>query len=590
MTDNESTLRSVTRNLKSTKVKERHEGLTSIQEVFSQDRVVDNLSNTDGPKAWLSVFRALYQCVAEEKEVAVKKSTSKSSSVSATAFRKLEHAAGVVRWLTERTVHLLNKEVIKELFMHLTQTMIYRGALFTPVALDYIHAMTCLASYRPHLEHLVDDTWVKIVEMGFNVILDDPIQVRFADEEATANEVDSDMYMDETLDVPDDDDELLATVATGSKRRPRRDHSVVPSSTNLPKQDKFKSGHKVLAPSREQLVFAPLLSILISSPAAPILSPDFPNLSSGILLRLERFLRRFPTDSSLLHSFLAILLSTLKHLSLNRRNEVQSYARSSWDGLLGLWGQKDKTMKESLTAVLRVLFPFLIAPSNMEPTPSFDCADALGRLWQLLDGEADSRWGADRLTLDALRFELLEPFDTGSHDSGDRAFVAQTFRAGWDFNAGQALSWAILELKADCAGKVWVYLSYVCGIYRLCGFSSINYPNPFTLPLPLEALGHMQNERSSKTPFQLCCIQSTRIPLLLGDATIYKHSSFLLSGTGRSFIIPLRRKLSMSFFNTSPPMMVLSSLGFSWILLPLHTRKGFPLHESPRLIKSIHQC
>lgn len=459
MTDNENTLRSVTRNLKSTKAKERQEGLTSIQEVFSQDRVVNNLSNTDGPKAWLSVFRALYRCVAEEKEAAVKKSTSKSSTVSSTAFRKLEHTAGVVRWLTERTVHLLNKEVIKELFMHLTQIMVYRGALFTPVALDYIHAMTCLASYKPHLEHLADETWVKIVEMGFNVILDDPIQGRFAEEEATANDIDSDMYMDETPDVPDDDD-LPAAVASGSKKRSRRDHSVPPNS-NLPRQDKFKSKHKILAPSREQLVFAPLLSTLIGSPSAPILSPEFPNLSSGILLRLERFLKRFPTDSSLLHSFLAILLSTLKHLSLNRRNEVQNYARSSWDGLLGLWGQKDKSMKESLTAVLRVLFPFLIAPSNLERAPSFDCADALGRLWQLLDGEADSKWGADRLTLDALRFELLDPADSRGLDSASGAFVAQTFRAGWDFNTGQALSWAILELKADCAGKVWLYLSSV---------------------------------------------------------------------------------------------------------------------------------
>ena len=554
MTDNESTLRSVTRNLKSTKAKERQEGLTSIQEVFAQDGVVANLSNSDGPKAWLSVFRALYRCVAEEKEAAVKKSTSKSSSVSSTAFRRLEQAAGVVRWLTERTVHLLNKEVIKELFAHLTQTMVHRGALFTPVALDYIHTMSCLANYTPHLEHMTDDTWVKIVEMGFNVILDDPIQDRFADEEATANDADSDMYMEDGLD-----DDVLPTTP-GSKKRPHRDHSA-PPGTKLPKQDKFKLGQKVLAPSREQLVFAPLVSTLISSPAAPILSPDFPNLSSGILLRLQRFLKRFPTDSSLLHSFLAILLSTLKHLSLNKKNEVQNYARSSWDGLLGLWGQKDKSMKESLTAVLRVLFPFLISPSNQ--APSFDCADALGRLWQLLDGEAESRWGADRLTLDALRFELLDPTDPGSHNSAKGAFVAQTFRAGWDFNAGQALSWAILELQADCAGKVWVLLSSVWEMYRFLVASCINYLNPFTLLLPLELLGHTQNESSLKIRFHLCRIRSIHKPLLTRDVTTYKYCSFLWSGIGHSYITPSRRKLSMSFFNTLPPMMVLSSLGFS---------------------------
>jgi len=37
-----------------------------------------------------------------------------------------------------------------------------------------------------------------------------------------------------------------------------------------------------------------------------------------------------------------------------------------------------------------------------------------------------------------------------------------------DFNAGQALSWAILELKADCAGKVWLYLSSVRHLQSVC--------------------------------------------------------------------------------------------------------------------------
>jgi hypothetical protein len=220
-------------------------------------------------------------------------------------------------------------------------------------------------------------------------------------------------------------------------------------------------------------------------------------------------------------------------------------------------------MKESLMAVLRVLFPFLIAPSNTERAPSFDCADALGRLWQLLDGEAESRWGADRLILDALRLELLDLNDPGSHNSSERAFVARTFRAGWDFNAGQALSWAILELKADCAGQVWMFLPCVCGTYRLFVSSCINYLNLFTPPLRLEVLGHLQNERSLKIRFQLCCIRSMHKALLTRDATIYKHSSFLLSDIGHSYITPLRRKLSMSFFNTSLPMMVSSSLGFS---------------------------
>jgi ataxia telangiectasia mutated family protein len=73
----------------------------------------------------------------------------------------------------------------------------------------------------------------------------------------------------------------------------------------------------------------------------------------------------------------------------------------------------------------------------------------IAHLWRLLDGEAESRWGVDGLSLECLRLELTDPEDvTGG------AFVAQTFRAGSNFDAVQALAWAILELQADCAEKV----------------------------------------------------------------------------------------------------------------------------------------
>jgi ataxia telangiectasia mutated family protein len=58
----------------------------------------------------------------------------------------------------------------------------------------------------------------------------------------------------------------------------------------------------------------------------------------------------------------------------------------------------------------------------------------------------------DGLSLECLRLELAEP-DAGNGG----AFVARTFRAGSNFDAVQALSWAILELQSDCAEKVVLF-------------------------------------------------------------------------------------------------------------------------------------
>ncbi|KAF8163206.1 hypothetical protein B0H34DRAFT_744937 [Crassisporium funariophilum] len=461
-----NTLHKVVSNLKSDKIKERQEGLLAIREVFSREEVISNFHIRDGksePRVWLSVFQALFAAVLQEK-LLVTKSTTKSS---ATAVRRLSDAVGVVRWLTERTAHLMNKRVVKALLEHLTQTMVHQNELFKPVALDYSKALKYLASHTQHLEHMEDHTWVRIVEMGFNVILDDPVKASFEDDERddAMNNVESDMYVDDeesALEL-DDGDDLPSAVAVKGKKRARLEGTASP--VNSPKMSQYhtksksKVKRKVLASvSLEQVEFASLLSILTASSAAPMLSADYPNLAPGILHRLQRFLERYPADSSLLHDYLTILSSTLGHLALNKRTEVEDFAHATWNGLLGLWGTKDKRMKEGLTTVLRILFQFLIAPSTTERTnaPPFNCVDGIRRLWDLLNREAESRWGVDGLVLESLRLELKSLRDGSDSQSGtEKAFVAQTFCAGWNFDAGQALSWAILELQADCAGKLY---------------------------------------------------------------------------------------------------------------------------------------
>lgn len=454
-----SNLKTVLENLKSKKVTERQEALQSIRNVFAKDKVVESFHLTrDGksnPKMWLPVFQALFTCVILEKDLL------KKASSAAAATRRLSEATSVIRWLTERSVQFMNRKVVSALFQHFTQMLASdrtRDAdLFQPVALDYAKALKCLMGYTPHLEHLDPVLWVRLVEISFNVILNDPVKATFIDDlEAPSTPAveddDDDMYVD---DEPTDDGNPgpSNTATEQGKKRSRRDPTPMPILLTPNSKSRTKRNLRTSVTS-EQVEFASILSILLASPVAPILSEDFPHLADSILNRLQRFLERYPADSSLLYDYISILAATLDHLSLNKKHEVEIFARSTWVGLVGLWGTKDKRMKEGLVVVLRHLFQFVICPSYSEDEklPYFDYTDGIGRLWHLLDAEAENKWGVDGLVLDALRLQLVELND--AHSGKVEAFTAKTFRAGWNFDTDQALSWAILELRADCAGKV----------------------------------------------------------------------------------------------------------------------------------------
>lgn len=455
-----SNLQEVLRNLKSEKVRERQEGLDSIRTIFAKDTVVANFHiNSKGdsdPRSWLSVFQALFHAVLSEKLACGKKTTSKSAT-STTAQRRLTDATRTVRCLTERAVQFLAKRATKALFDHLVHTMKHEGRLFMLVALDYIKALRCLVSFTPHLDRMDEGLWVELVTLGFNVVLGDPIGNGLADDvlsdsaSPALDPVDSDFYEED--EVEDD------TLPSSSKKRRRGIPSTIPraSSSKLKPRPRSKRTNMHVSVSHEQVEFMSLLATLLRSSSCPILSPTYKGLASCILLRLQRFLDLYPSDTSLHHDYLMALSSTLSHLSLNKISAVENFARNAWDELVGLWGTKNKRMKEGLVAVLRVLFPFVTADRGefQKNGPPFDCTEGLRRLWSLLDGEAESRWGVDGLSLDSLRFELVDPAgDSHFELNQDKPFVAKTFRAGWHFDAGQALTWAILELQADCVGKV----------------------------------------------------------------------------------------------------------------------------------------
>ncbi|KAF9266973.1 hypothetical protein L218DRAFT_1074808 [Marasmius fiardii PR-910] len=446
-------LEAITRKLKSEKIKDRQEGLTSIKETFSKDKVLNTFGvNKHGkldPGAWLALFQALFVCCLQEKSAATKKTTQSLAS----AEKRLAETARTIRWMVERTKHLMTKKVSSAVFDHLQELMIHRGRLLGPVVLDYVKALQTMLDYGPHLDHLEEYRWMDLVTLSFNVILGDPVKDDFGEDDGLdttegvpstpASTEDADeMYVDNT-----DEDEYEGTSRTKKRRRTETPPpSGLRQGSTQPRATKASTNQITVTP--EQIAFMTLLATLISSPSSPFSSNDYQYLTSSVLNRLHRFLQRYPTDTTLHHDFLRVLTSTLTHISYNDVDLMTTFTYKSWDNLVKLWATKNKTLKEGLISVFRMLFPFLTLESR-----GSQCSEMLWNMWNALSVEAESKWGLDLLSMESLRFELsLEGRDMRGKKE---AFVANVFRAGCNFDRPQAMMWSILELQADCMEKLY---------------------------------------------------------------------------------------------------------------------------------------
>jgi serine-protein kinase ATM len=440
--------------LSSAKVKERQEGVAGIRIAFERDSAIDRFDQVGDGKAWLVVFQHLFTVVVNEKSNCLKKTT-KNVGTGAAAERRLSEAASVVRWLIERCVQRLGRKPLQAILRHLMQTSVYNGELYSLVALDYLKAIRAIISYAPHLEHLDPDTWTQLVEMAWNVVLDDPVRKSFNDDELLADD-----ELDELDDEMDEDEDEVEEALSSAKKRRRREASGTPQPPS--RSTPFSPRSQPV--SLEKIECAGLLSILLQLPSAPILSKEAEGmnpLATQILDRHLRFIRMYSADTSLHQDFILSLSATLSHLALNKRDAVTNFARQAWDGLLSLWKSRNKNIKEHLLVVLRTLFPFYTSrdPSNSLAN-QFDYTDGLATLWSILDGELDQRRGFEGLSLDCLRLQLSQSLSQPG-PSTNGPFIARTFQRGWNFDNMQAFAWSILELKADCASKVWIRPQYL---------------------------------------------------------------------------------------------------------------------------------
>ncbi|TFK86745.1 hypothetical protein K466DRAFT_600062 [Polyporus arcularius HHB13444] len=444
-------------NLTSDKATERQHGRDAVRNTFERASVVLRFDSKGNGKPWLALFQALFTSFSKELKACISKTgvlPTETAGRGSAALKRLGDVASVIRWLTEQSIERLNSLVLKSLLIHLTRAIVYQGELLAPVALDYAKTINLIVAYKPHLYALKDDMWHDLLALAFNTVVGLGPRRKLAEDldgEGEGAARDSDVELNEALS---DESDRGEGPSTPKLKRPRRDIHLSPRR----RATVTRTSQPV---TLEQIEFMSVVSILLCSPVAPLLAgpdngtertredPDrFPRI---LLSYFTRFLRIYTGDTSLHHDFLIALSAALSHLTLNCRQLVKWFANDNWEALVSMWGMKNQSLKGHLVVILRQLFPYLLVdPLDSEPSVE---AGAIAALWNALEASAHSRGSVPALSLESLRLRLFDP-----QVEDQAAFTTQTFASGWHFDPDQALSWAVLELQADCAEQLYLRL------------------------------------------------------------------------------------------------------------------------------------
>ncbi|PPQ64768.1 hypothetical protein CVT24_007854 [Panaeolus cyanescens] len=395
------------------------------------------------------LLQALFTCILNERAAYVKKEPNKARSTArAEPQKRLVTAVQTLRWVAEKAGKFMARKPMNDFVEHLQQMLRRAGDARDAIILDYAKMLNGTISHRPHLEHLEHDTWARLVEISFNVILGDPISNRFGDTKPNKMNV-----------VQSDNDPDEGSSAGTKRRRSDTLTSPAPAPLDIKPLTKGAQSHIV---TPEQLEFADILGTLLSFEDAPIfewtenrkggMEKKFPHLHLGILNRLERILVQYPGDSSLAVSYLRMINGTLDHMELNAKDDVALFAKAVWPGLVGLWTGKRKELKPTLILILRRLFRFILLSDDTIGTNAVppESTNHLLRLWSVLNHEYDSR-KVSTLSIDSLRLVVDDPARVGIHD----VFSGATFCAGPSLQPEEANHWIFLELQADCAASLF---------------------------------------------------------------------------------------------------------------------------------------
>ncbi|KAN0061912.1 Serine/threonine-protein kinase tel1 [Thecaphora frezii] len=391
--------------LRTERIKDRQEGVALVEQIFRDPLNVAQLDPKEDGKAWLKTFQSLFACVLLDKAACLKKGGLRGAQHA--ALSRLRDSAYAVRQLVERSVQHLNRRAIKSILSHLVQMLNYQGAIFQPVSMSYLKALSAILQFRAHVDQLDVDEWVMAAELCFNALLDDDLSRPLDQEEAEE--------------------------ASGEDN---------PNGSG-------REGARALGLEDVELMVC--LHHLLGSPTAPILTEE--RFGLRMLGRYATFLKRYHIECSSHLPALTGLNELLRELELNETAEVILFTVGTWRSLFSLWLTKNKQLKEQLVICCRMLVPVMLSclsPSfdswtRQQPTVSAIQAEArlmLAELHRLILGEQNSRWGCRTISLSSLRLS------TTGRDGSRQPFALSTVSQGAAFSEPDGVTWAILELNA----------------------------------------------------------------------------------------------------------------------------------------------
>ncbi|BEI92084.1 uncharacterized protein CcaverHIS019_0409040 [Cutaneotrichosporon cavernicola] len=399
----------------SDKVKDRMQGGTVLREIIGNRANLETLqaiANRDGGKGWIAFFQCLFASVLIEKKAVIKKIGANTESGLPAALTRLSDAANLVRFAAERSVHMIGRKPLSALLLHMVTLLVQDGRIFEPVAVSYVKALRTLLSYPPHLEHLDDGLWRRLMTVCWATILSERIPM---DSELTGD--------------PDDEDEEIDTDASS--------FATAGSSLLL---------NEIVS----------LVPVLLSSSSAPLIPPQpamieepKPALGFTILHKIHRHIGQIGQGLVSTHILRALNI-LLGELELNCREDFTKLSLTIFPQLATMWTAKakgDLGHREHVLVALRTMLPY-ITHSTIASDKKETVREAMNRILDGMPKEAGSRAAAKPLDLETLRFKAG---GTKLPETASRPpFELMGVTAGFGFDAVQAFNWAAVELLADC--------------------------------------------------------------------------------------------------------------------------------------------
>ncbi|MCJ1380039.1 Serine/threonine-protein kinase tel1 [Xylographa soralifera] len=154
------TLNTALERIKSTRVKERTDGLADLKHILEQNRRNPRLHglNDDG---FHTLFEALFRVTQGEK-LNNAKTTGRTKSQS---DARLSACASLLRLAVKIGVRTIRKKTVRALIDHITQTLPSSDDQnYEPLLNDYVKALRIILEHQPHLEHFSKKEYHSLVD------------------------------------------------------------------------------------------------------------------------------------------------------------------------------------------------------------------------------------------------------------------------------------------------------------------------------------------------------------------------------------------------------------------------------------------